>query len=71
MILNVQINNLLDFNLLQKNKFHVNLSKINIRELIEMIVETMRPQAGMSRVNLIVIVTQEVPKMVEIDDNRF
>jgi two-component system, sensor histidine kinase LadS len=60
-ILNSQVNNLLDYNLLQQNQFKINPSRVNINEVIEEITEALRPQAQMNRVEIIVDVDQEVP----------
>ena len=42
-LLYMQINNLLDYNLLQKGKFNVNPQKIDIKELIKTITDAMAP----------------------------
>jgi K+-sensing histidine kinase KdpD len=42
-ILSTQVNNLLDYNLLQEDNFRANPTKINIRKLIEEIVEALSP----------------------------
>jgi two-component system, sensor histidine kinase and response regulator len=66
-ILNVQINNLLDYSLMQLDRFKVNPSKFDILELIETITDVMRPQAELSKVEIIVNVAQEVPSQVFLD----
>jgi signal transduction histidine kinase len=70
-ILNIQVLNLLDYNLLQKDKFKLNLQKLDIRELIEMLVEAMKPQAEMLRVQITVKVPQELPRFFFLDPDRF
>ena len=70
-ILTVQVFNLLDYNLLQKDKFKINPQKLNIREHMEMIVEAMSPQAEMRRVKMTVNVPQNLPRFFSLDPDRF
>jgi signal transduction histidine kinase len=52
---------------MQMDKFKVNPSKFDILELIETITDAMRPQAEVSKVEIIVNVGQEVPSQVFLD----
>ena len=69
-ILTMQVFNLLDYNLLQKNKFAVNTKKLDIKEIIEQITEAVSPQAGLRGIKILVNISQEVPQNVYLDQNR-
>jgi signal transduction histidine kinase len=70
-ILSMQVFNLLDYNLLQKDKFRVNPQLVDIQEMIEQLVECMTPQASMRRVKIFVDVAREVPRPLLLDPDRF
>ena len=70
-MLNVMINNLLDYNLILKNKLSVCKQKTNIREVIDQTVKVMQCQATTRGTRCEVTVQNNVPKTVNIDPDRF
>jgi signal transduction histidine kinase len=70
-ILSMQVYNLLDYNLLEKEKFTLRPQKLNIKELIQNTVDAMKPQAEMRSVEIMVDVFLEVPRTIIIDPDRF
>jgi K+-sensing histidine kinase KdpD len=66
-ILNSQIYNLLDYNLLRKNNFKANFQRVDIKDLIEIIIEAMRPQAETRRNTIKVLMSQEIGNFIYLD----
>jgi two-component system sensor histidine kinase/response regulator len=64
------INDILDFSKIESGELILNLSTVNIRELIGSAVDLLRPPAFQKNIELVCAVGSEVPKMITTDANR-